>query len=139
VTTTVETPVATAVRGRRPVSRGLVTVLVALVLLFAAGFLVAPSSVSSGAIGSMLPFASVLAITWAVSTLLFGALSDRFGRRPVLLTGLALYAVAALAAGLSASFASLQSHHGPVLRPGSRSSLAATAPRSATISNTEST
>ncbi len=29
--------------------------------------------------------ASVLAITWAISTLLFGALSDRVGRRPILI------------------------------------------------------
>src|SRR5438105_7951503 len=28
--------------------------------------------------------ASVLAITWAMSTFAFGALSDRFGRKPVL-------------------------------------------------------
>jgi MFS family permease len=27
--------------------------------------------------------ASVLAITWAISTLVFGALSDRIGRRPI--------------------------------------------------------
>ena len=69
MTTTTQTPVATASRGRRPVSRGLVTVLVALVLLFAAGFLFAPSSVSSGAIQSMLPFASVLAIVALGQTL----------------------------------------------------------------------
>jgi MFS family permease len=29
--------------------------------------------------------ASVLAITWAISTLVFGALSDRIGRRPILI------------------------------------------------------
>ncbi|HET7900259.1 MAG TPA: ABC transporter permease [Candidatus Nanopelagicales bacterium] len=55
--------------AHRPVSRGLVTVLVALVALFAAGFLVAPSSVSSGAIQSMLPFAAVLAIVALGQTL----------------------------------------------------------------------
>ncbi len=43
-------------------SRGLVTVLVALLLLVIAGLVVAPSSVSSGAIQGMLPFAAVLAV-----------------------------------------------------------------------------
>lgn len=42
-----------------------------------------------------------------VGQLFWGVISDRFGRRPVLLTGLALYAVAALLAGFSASFTSL--------------------------------
>ena len=39
--------------------------------------------------------------------LVWGMLSDRFGRRTVLLVGLAMYAVASLAAGLSTSFESL--------------------------------
>ena len=67
-TTSPDTDLAVT-RGRRPLSRGLTTVLVALVLLFAAGFLVAPSSVSSGAIQAMLPFASVLAIVALGQTL----------------------------------------------------------------------
>jgi ribose transport system permease protein len=43
-------------------SRGLVTVIVALLLLVVSGLVFAPSSVSSGAIQGMLPFAAVLAI-----------------------------------------------------------------------------
>jgi len=43
-------------------SRGLVTVSVAVGLLFAAGALFAPSSISRGAVLGMLPFASVLGI-----------------------------------------------------------------------------
>ncbi|MGD9841992.1 MAG: multidrug effflux MFS transporter [Steroidobacteraceae bacterium] len=39
--------------------------------------------------------------------LLWGVLSDRFGRRVVLLTGLALYAIAALLSGFADSFTSL--------------------------------
>ena len=39
--------------------------------------------------------------------LLWGMLSDRFGRRPVLLGGLALYVVAALLCGFTGSFAAL--------------------------------
>jgi DHA1 family bicyclomycin/chloramphenicol resistance-like MFS transporter len=42
-----------------------------------------------------------------VGQLFCGALSDRFGRRAVLLIGLALYVVAALLVGLSSSFTSL--------------------------------
>ncbi len=63
MTTTAASPEAPAARrSRRPGSRGLITVLAALALLFAAGFAVAPSSVSPGAVGSALPFAAVLAI-----------------------------------------------------------------------------
>ena len=47
---------------RLSLSRGLATVLGALVLLFAVSVVLAPSSVSTGALQSMLPFASVLAI-----------------------------------------------------------------------------
>jgi len=43
-------------------SKGVGTVLIALIVLVAAGFLIAPSSVSNGAILGMLPFAAVLAI-----------------------------------------------------------------------------
>ena len=52
-----------ATRRQRPaLSRGLVTVLAALVLLFAVSVLFAPSSVTTGALQGMLPFAAVLAI-----------------------------------------------------------------------------
>ncbi|WP_392544295.1 ABC transporter permease [Oryzobacter telluris] len=52
------------VRRRRPlpVSRGLVTVVLALLLLVVVGLVFAPSSVSSGAVQGMLPFAAVLAV-----------------------------------------------------------------------------
>ncbi len=42
-----------------------------------------------------------------VGQLFWGIVSDRFGRRPVLLTGLALYAAAALLVGLSSGFVAL--------------------------------
>jgi ribose transport system permease protein len=50
-------------------SRGLVTVLVALVALAGLGYLTAPSSMSHGAIVGMLPFAAVLAIAALGQTL----------------------------------------------------------------------
>lgn len=50
-------------RGSRvAVSRGLATVLVALVVLFAASAFLAPTSVSRGALLGMLPFAAILSI-----------------------------------------------------------------------------
>ena len=43
----------------------------------------------------------------AAGQLFWGVLSDRFGRRPILLIGLALYIVAAVLCGLATSFTSL--------------------------------
>jgi DHA1 family bicyclomycin/chloramphenicol resistance-like MFS transporter len=43
----------------------------------------------------------------AVGQLFWGMMSDRFGRRPILLAGLGLYAVAAICCGLSQSFMAL--------------------------------
>jgi DHA1 family bicyclomycin/chloramphenicol resistance-like MFS transporter len=42
-----------------------------------------------------------------IGQLFWGLMSDRFGRRPVLLVGLALYALAAVLCGLTGSFAAL--------------------------------
>jgi ribose transport system permease protein len=67
MTTTTETRETSSTRW--PLSRGLTTVLVALILLIVAGFLFAPSSVSQGAILGMLPFAAVLAIVALGQTL----------------------------------------------------------------------
>src|SRR6187401_679734 len=43
----------------------------------------------------------------AFSTLAYGALGDRYGRRPVLLVGLALFMLGSLIAALATSFAGL--------------------------------
>ena len=51
------------------VSRGMLTVTTALVLLFAASFLFAPTSVDHSALLGMLPFAAVLAIVGIGQTL----------------------------------------------------------------------
>lgn len=54
---------------RFSVSRGMVTITVAVVLLFLASAVVAPTSVSRGALLGMLPFAAVLAIAGIGQTL----------------------------------------------------------------------
>ena len=46
---------------------------------------------------------SVSAVTIAISTLFYGPLSDRFGRRPVLLAGIAIFAVGTVIAGVAPS------------------------------------
>ena len=56
------TNATTKAPSRWALSKGVSTVLIALVVLVVAGFILAPSSVSSGAILGMLPFAAVLAI-----------------------------------------------------------------------------
>jgi predicted MFS family arabinose efflux permease len=48
--------------------------------------------------------ASVLAITWAFSTLFFGALSDRFGRRRILIPAVFAFSVLSFLSGLARSF-----------------------------------
>lgn len=51
--------------------------------------------------------ASALAITWAVSGLVFGAVSDRIGRRPVLIPAVFAFSVLSWLSGVARSFAQL--------------------------------
>jgi MFS family permease len=51
--------------------------------------------------------ASVLAITWAISTFVFGALSDRVGRKPVLVPAMFAFSILSWASGLVHSFPQL--------------------------------
>jgi ribose transport system permease protein len=69
MTTTAESPRTRPVDGRIATSRGLWTMVAALVLLAVAGLLFAPTSVSKGALQGMLPFAAVLAIVALGQTL----------------------------------------------------------------------
>jgi len=48
--------------------------------------------------------ASVLAITWAVSTLFFGALSDRFGRRKILIPSVFAFSLLSWVSGIAHTF-----------------------------------
>ena len=48
--------------------------------------------------------ASVLAITWAASTLFFGALSDRFGRKPVLVPAVFIFSALSWVSGLAHTY-----------------------------------
>ena len=48
--------------------------------------------------------ASVLAITWAASTFVFGALSDRVGRKPVLVPAVFAYSILSWSSGLAHNF-----------------------------------
>ena len=50
---------------------------------------------------------SVFLVGFAVSQLLYGPLSDRFGRRPVLMGGIAIYVVASIGCALAGSVESL--------------------------------
>jgi predicted MFS family arabinose efflux permease len=48
--------------------------------------------------------ASVLAITWAASTFVFGALSDRVGRKPILVPAVFAFSILSWASGLARNF-----------------------------------
>lgn len=48
--------------------------------------------------------ASVLAITWAASTFIFGALSDRVGRKPLLIPAVLVFSLLSWASGLVQNF-----------------------------------
>jgi MFS family permease len=51
--------------------------------------------------------ASVVAASWAVSSLIFGAVSDRFGRRAVLIPGVVIFSLLSWLSGLAHSFEQL--------------------------------
>ncbi|MFP3588829.1 MFS transporter, partial [Paraburkholderia sp. SIMBA_055] len=56
----------------------------------------------AASLGSASSSLTVFALAFGIGQLPMGSLADRYGRRPVLLTGLAAYAVAALAGALAA-------------------------------------
>ncbi|HEX5957584.1 MAG TPA: MFS transporter, partial [Hyphomicrobiaceae bacterium] len=50
---------------------------------------------------------TIVVLTLAFGTLAYGALGDRYGRRPVLLVGLAMFLIGSVLSTLAASFAGL--------------------------------
>jgi predicted MFS family arabinose efflux permease len=73
-------------------------------LVYLAPFLVKDLRLSHAQIGML---ASALALAWAVSSLFFGALSDRIGRRPVLIPAVFLFSILSWLSGVVRSFAQL--------------------------------
>lgn len=51
--------------------------------------------------------ASVVAISWAISSLVFGAVSDRFGRRAVLIPGVLIFSLLSWLSGVAQTFGEL--------------------------------
>jgi predicted MFS family arabinose efflux permease len=72
--------------------------------LYLAPYFAPEFHLSHGQVGTV---ASVLAITWAISTFVFGALSDRVGRKPVLVPAVFAFSILSWASGLVHSFPQL--------------------------------
>jgi predicted MFS family arabinose efflux permease len=69
--------------------------------LYLAPYFAPEFHLSHGQVGSV---ASVLASTWAASTFVFGALSDRVGRKPVLVPAVFAFSILSWASGLAHNF-----------------------------------
>ncbi len=72
--------------------------------LYLAPYFAPEFHLSSAQIGLL---ASVVSVTWALSCLFFGALSDRFGRRIVLIPGVLLFSALSWLSGVAHSFEQL--------------------------------
>jgi predicted MFS family arabinose efflux permease len=72
--------------------------------LYLAPYFAPEFHLSSAQIGFL---ASVVSVTWALSCLFFGALSDRFGRRVILIPGVLLFSALSWVSGLAHSFEQL--------------------------------
>jgi predicted MFS family arabinose efflux permease len=73
-------------------------------LVYLAPFIAPDFHLSHGQIGLLV---SALALTWAVSSLIFGALSDRIGRRPVLIPAVFVFSILSWLSGIARSFGEL--------------------------------
>jgi predicted MFS family arabinose efflux permease len=70
-------------------------------LLYLAPFIVPELHLSRGQVGLL---ASGLALAWAFSSLIFGAVSDRVGRRPVLIPAVFAFSILSWLSGIARSF-----------------------------------
>jgi predicted MFS family arabinose efflux permease len=75
-----------------------------MAVLYLAPYIAPDLHLSSAQIGSL---AGIMAACWAVSALAFGAVSDRFGRKAVLVPMVVLFSVLSAVSGLSHSFGQL--------------------------------
>ncbi|MGC1484019.1 MAG: MFS transporter [Candidatus Acidiferrum sp.] len=73
-------------------------------VLYLAPFIAPDLHLSHAQVGLL---ASALALAWAVSGLVFGAISDRIGRRPVLIPAVFLFSVFSWLSGVARSFGEL--------------------------------
>jgi predicted MFS family arabinose efflux permease len=72
-----------------------------MAVLYLAPYIAPDLHLSSAQVGSL---AGVIALCWAVSALAFGAISDRIGRKVVLVPMVVLFSLLSCASGLARSF-----------------------------------
>jgi DHA1 family bicyclomycin/chloramphenicol resistance-like MFS transporter len=102
-TPTLPSPATTAKSANTPMSAGLVVVILAMLLglqpittdLYLPALPAMTSSFSASMSQAQLTLSAML-LAFGVSQMIWGPLSDRFGRRPILLCGLAAYVLAAI-------------------------------------------
>jgi predicted MFS family arabinose efflux permease len=73
-------------------------------LVYLAPFIAPDLHLSHSQVGFLV---SALALTWAVSTLVFGALSDRIGRRPALIPAVFMFSILSWVSGIVRTFGEL--------------------------------
>lgn len=75
-----------------------------MAVLYLAPYIAPELHLSGAQVGSL---AGIMALCWAVSAMLFGAISDRVGRKVVLVPMVVLFSVLSAASGLAHSFTEL--------------------------------
>ena len=113
-TPTLPSPATTAKSANTPMSAGLVVVILAMLLglqpittdLYLPALPAMTSSFSASMSQAQLTLSAML-LAFGVSQMIWGPLSDRFGRRPILLCGLAAYVLAAIGSVMAPSMLQL--------------------------------
>ena len=75
-----------------------------MALLYLVPYIAPDLHLNSAQVGAL---AGVISLSWAVSALVFGAVSDRFGRKAVLLPMVVMFSLLSISSGLVHSFAQL--------------------------------